>query len=70
MPLRRYKQNFNISYKRSSAGDYAVLYNALSSLYKETSVDAEVDRLNVAVTQLFLLDTLESINILLGFLES
>jgi hypothetical protein len=37
-----------ISYKRFSAGNYAVLYNALSnydwsSLYKEISVDAAVD---------------------------
>jgi hypothetical protein len=56
MPLRRFKQNCNISYKRHSAGNYAVLYNVLSnydwsSLYNETSVDAAVDRLNVAVTQ-------------------
>jgi hypothetical protein len=56
MPVGHYKHNCNISYKRFSAGDYAVLYNALSnydrsSLYNETSVDAAVDRLNVAVTQ-------------------
>jgi hypothetical protein len=31
MPVRRCKQNFNISYERFSAGDYAVLYNALST---------------------------------------
>lgn len=40
--------NCNISYKRFSPGDYAVLYNALSnydwsSLYNETAVDAIVD---------------------------
>jgi hypothetical protein len=56
MPVRRSKQNFNISYKRFSAGDYAALYNApstydWSSLYNETPVDAAVDRLNIAVTQ-------------------
>jgi hypothetical protein len=56
MPVRRSKQNCNISYKRSSARNHAVLYNALSnydwsSLYNETSVDAAIDRLNVAVTQ-------------------
>jgi hypothetical protein len=56
MPVRRYKHNFNFSYKRFSAGDSAVLYNVLatyvwSSLYNETSVDAPVDRLNVAVTE-------------------
>jgi hypothetical protein len=56
MPVRRSKQNCNISYKRFSAGDYALLYNAVSnydrsSLYNETSVDAAVDRLNVAATQ-------------------
>jgi hypothetical protein len=28
--IRHYKQNFNISYKRFSTGDCAVLYNALS----------------------------------------
>jgi hypothetical protein len=55
MPVQRYKQTCNISYKRYSAEDYAVLYNALSiydwsSLYNETSVEAAVDRLNVAVT--------------------
>jgi hypothetical protein len=53
MPVRRYKLNCNIYFKRFSAGDY---YNAFSkydwsSLYNETSVDAVVDRLNVAVTQ-------------------
>jgi hypothetical protein len=45
-----------------------------SSLHNETSAEAAVDRLNVAVTQsinsAFLLDTLKSINILLGFLET
>jgi hypothetical protein len=56
MPFRRPKQNFNISYNRYSAGDYTVLYNALStydrsSPYNETSVDVAVNRLNVAVTQ-------------------
>jgi hypothetical protein len=55
MPVRRYKQHFNASNKRFSAGDYAMLYNALSSydssaLYNEISVDAAVDSLNVAVT--------------------
>jgi hypothetical protein len=44
------------------------------SLYNETSVDAAVDRLNVAITQAtdlaVLLVTLKSINILLGFLEN
>jgi hypothetical protein len=54
MPVQRYKENFNISYKRFSAGDCAVLYNSLStydwsSLYNETSVDAAVDRLNAVV---------------------
>jgi hypothetical protein len=43
-------------YTRLADGDYALLYNALSnydwsSLYNETSVDATVDRLNVAVSQ-------------------
>jgi hypothetical protein len=58
MPVRRYKHNFNISYKRFSAGDDAVLCNALCTcdcsslyLYNETSVDDAVERLNVAVTQ-------------------
>jgi hypothetical protein len=56
MPVRRIKQNCNIFYKKFSAGNYAVLYNALyncewSSLYNETSVDAAVDRLNFSVTQ-------------------
>jgi hypothetical protein len=50
-----------------------VLYNALStcnwtSLYNETSVDAAVDKLNVAVTQAT--DTLKSINIQLAFLAN
>jgi hypothetical protein len=41
---------------RFSAGDYSMLYNALSnydwsSLYNKTSADAAVGRLNVAVTQ-------------------
>jgi hypothetical protein len=31
MPVRRFKQNFNIFYKRFFAGDFAVLYNALST---------------------------------------
>jgi hypothetical protein len=49
-------KNSYISYKRYSARDYAAIYNALlnfdwSSLYNETSVDAAVDWLNVAVTQ-------------------
>jgi hypothetical protein len=56
VPARRFKQNSNIFYKIFSAGDNAVLYNALytydwSSLYNETSVDATVDRLNYAVTK-------------------
>jgi hypothetical protein len=56
MPIRRCKQNVNISYKSFSAGDHEVLYNALStydwsSLYNETSADAAVDRLNFAVTK-------------------
>jgi hypothetical protein len=56
MSGRGYKLNFNISYKRFSTVDYAVLYNALSicdwsSLHNERSLDAAVDRLNVAVTQ-------------------
>jgi hypothetical protein len=56
MPFRRYKQNFNISYKRFSAQAYAVLYNALSSyawssLYKKIIVDAAVDRWNIAVAK-------------------
>jgi hypothetical protein len=55
-PVRRSKQNCNIFCKRFSAGNYAVLYNSLStynwsSLYNETSVDAAVDRLNLAVIQ-------------------
>jgi hypothetical protein len=67
MPVRRIKQNCNILHKRFSAGNYAVLYNALynydwSSLYNETSVDSAVDRLNFAVTQ--------AINILIGFLAN
>jgi hypothetical protein len=42
--------------KRFSGGEYTVLYSALSvydwsSLYKEISLDAAVDILNVAVTQ-------------------
>jgi hypothetical protein len=54
-----------------------VLYNALfnyewSSLYKETSVDATVDRLNSAVTQAINIAVpsghFKSINILIGFL--
>jgi hypothetical protein len=53
MPVRRFKQNFNIFYKRCSAGDYELLYNALSTydwtwLYNETSLDAGVHRLNHA----------------------
>jgi hypothetical protein len=56
MAVRWYKQNVYISYKRFSAGDYAVFYNVLStydcsSRYNETSVDAAVDSLNVAVIQ-------------------
>jgi hypothetical protein len=56
MPVRHYNQNFIISNYGFSAGDYAALYIILStydwsSLYNETSVDAAVDRLNVAVTQ-------------------
>jgi hypothetical protein len=56
MPDPRYKQNFNIFYKGYSSGDYAVLYDALSthdwsSLYNEISVNAAVDRVDVAVTQ-------------------
>jgi hypothetical protein len=51
MPVRRYKK----SYKKYSSWHYLVLYNALStydwsSLYNDTSTDAAVDRLNVAVT--------------------
>jgi hypothetical protein len=61
MPVRRFKENCYISYKRFSAGGYAVLYNAFSnydwsSLYNKTSVDAAVDRLNVAITQAVDLD--------------
>jgi hypothetical protein len=56
VPVLRFKQNVNVFYRRFSAGDYSVLYNTLStydwsSLYNEISVDAAVDRLNVAVTQ-------------------
>jgi hypothetical protein len=56
MPVRRFKQNFNIVYKILSAGDYAVVFNALSSydwssLYNETSDNAVVDRLNDPVTK-------------------
>jgi hypothetical protein len=53
---RRNNQNCNISYKRFLAGDCALLYNALftddwSPLYNESSVDAAVDRSNVAIMQ-------------------
>jgi hypothetical protein len=55
MSFRRPKQSFNISYKRFSAGDSAVLYNILSpyksTLYNETSADAAVKKLNVDVTK-------------------
>jgi hypothetical protein len=56
MPVLCSKRNCNIFYKTSSAGDYTVPCNALSNydwslLYNETSIDAAVDRLNVAVTQ-------------------
>jgi hypothetical protein len=56
----RNNQNCNTPYKRYSAGDYALLYNALftydwSALYIETSVDAAVDRLDVAVAQAIIL---------------
>jgi hypothetical protein len=56
MPVQCTKQNFNISCKRFSATDYAVLYNALytndwPSPYNKTSVDAAIERLNVIVTQ-------------------
>jgi hypothetical protein len=56
MPVQRFTQHFEVSYQIFSAGDYAVLYIAVStyvwsSLYSETSVDAAVDGLSVAVTQ-------------------
>jgi hypothetical protein len=56
MTVPPYKQNFNIPYKRFSSEDYSVLHTVLSthywsSLYNEISVDAAIDRLNVAVTQ-------------------
>jgi hypothetical protein len=56
MPIQRYKQNFNILYKRVFAVDYAMLFNALStydwsSLYNEMFADASVDKLSAAVTQ-------------------
>jgi hypothetical protein len=56
MPVRRSTQNCNISYKRFPAGDYAALYNTLStcdwsSLYNKISVDVSVGRLNVVATQ-------------------
>jgi hypothetical protein len=54
-PLRCYKQHFNKSCK-IYAGNYAVLYNALSaydssSLYNETSFDATVDRINAVPSE-------------------
>jgi hypothetical protein len=56
MSVRRSKQNCNVSHKRVPAGEYAVQYNALSncdwpSLYNDTSADAAIERLNVAVSQ-------------------
>jgi hypothetical protein len=56
MPVRRYEQNFGIPCKRLSAGDYAVLCNAVSSydwpwIHNGTSVEAAVDRSNAAETQ-------------------
>ncbi|PNF19791.1 hypothetical protein B7P43_G14658 [Cryptotermes secundus] len=56
IPLRQSNQNFSTPCKLYSAGDYALLYNALftydwSALYNETSVDAAVDQLNIAVMQ-------------------
>jgi hypothetical protein len=56
VPIRRSKQTVNITFKRHSASDHLLLYVALSNydldpLYKETSVDAAVDRLNAAVTE-------------------
>jgi hypothetical protein len=55
MSVRLYEQNFHISCKRYFAGDYVVLCKSLSvydwsSLYNEMSVNAAVNRLNVALT--------------------
>jgi hypothetical protein len=54
MPVRCHKQSCNTSFKRYSTGDYAVLYNALSSydfsfLYNEILIDATHNRLNITV---------------------
>jgi hypothetical protein len=56
IPLLQSNQNFNTTHKIYSAGDYALLYNALftynwSAIYNEMSVDAAVDRLNAAIMQ-------------------
>jgi hypothetical protein len=53
--IRRSKQNCNVSRKRFPAGDCAVHYAPSncdwSSRYNDTSADAAVESLNVAVTQ-------------------
>jgi hypothetical protein len=37
MPAQRHKQNFDISHERFSAGEHAVLYNALSTMTTVTT---------------------------------
>jgi hypothetical protein len=56
MPIRHSKHTVNIPFNRYSAGDYLLLCDALSNydltpLYKVSSVDADVDRLNAVVTE-------------------
>jgi hypothetical protein len=53
--VQSFKQNFNISYKKFSASDYAVLYNALPtedwpSCYNKTLVDTAIGKSNVTIT--------------------
>jgi hypothetical protein len=55
LPTRRSNMLSGISFRKYSSGDYLMLYDTLStydwsSVYNETSVDAAVDRLTVAVT--------------------
>jgi hypothetical protein len=55
MPIRSSNQNFNFPFKIYSPRDYAELYNELtaydwSSVYDGKSIDAAVDRLNIAAT--------------------
>jgi hypothetical protein len=56
MTVQCSEQNFNISFKIYSAGEYTVLYKALSSyewssIYNGAFIDAAIDRFNVAATQ-------------------